>query len=80
MREGCAYCEQTKRFITQRGKTYEVIDMTHNAELGNRVAKAAHSMNVPVVTIADTPEEFTFENMYVGWNIKKLLKFIEETK
>jgi glutaredoxin len=79
MREGCAYCEQTKAQIHKKGGTYILVDMTNNPKLGNEVAKAAHSINVPVVTTAKSPAEFTHENMYVGWNLSKLNQFIERT-
>lgn len=79
-REGCAYCDQTIRYIENHGATYKLIDMTTNQQLGHEVATAAHSINVPVVTIADSPSEFTHENMYVGWNIPKLNQFIKTVK
>jgi len=75
-REGCAYCHQTEQYITKMGGTYRVIDTTNDSVLGNEVAKAALSVNVPVVTIANSPAEFNQDNFYVGWNINKLKKFL----
>lgn len=80
MRDGCAYCSQTKAYITNKGGTYKEVNMTDSPDLGHRVATAAHSSNVPVVTTADTPEAIESGNFYVGWKLQELNRMIEQEK
>lgn len=76
----CAYCAETVRIIESRQGKYRLIDITDDTKLANEVAKASHAMTVPVVTIAESLDDLTHDNFYVGRNNQKLLKFIERTK
>jgi glutaredoxin len=77
--ENCAYCPQTIKYIENKGITPTVIDITHDTELARKVSEAVHSVQVPVVTTAQL-DQLTSDNFYTGWNLRKLNKFIEETK
>lgn len=78
--EKCVYCAQTIKHIESKQAPYKVIDITDDTKLANEVAKATHSLTVPVVTIAPSLDEIEHDNFYVGWNLRKLNKFIQTVK
>lgn len=78
--ESCAYCAETVRTIESKGGNYKLIDITNDIDLANEVANKTHSMTVPVVTIADSLDDLTSDNFYVGRNNVKLMKYIAWSK
>lgn len=78
--EQCAYCIPTVKYIKNHGIEPIVIDITYNTQLANEVSKAVHSMQVPVVTTANSLDEINHDNYFTGWQLSKLNQFIKQVK
>lgn len=65
----CAYCEMVKKFLTGKGKEYEVVNLDEHPELRQQVIEMSGAMTVPVIVVED---EQGGKNITVGWNPAKL--------
>ena len=78
--ETCSYCPQTIKYLENHGVKPKIIDITYNHQLALRVQKATHSVQVPVVTTAESLDDIEHGNFYTGWQLSTLNKFIKSVK
>ena len=60
----CAYCVMVKKFLTMRGREYDVVNLDDSPEIRQSLFEKTRAMTVPIVQVG---EEFV-----VGWNPAKL--------
>ncbi len=66
----CAFCPAVKKFLDEKGVSYEEIDITENPEAAEEMKEKTGQMGVPVTVIG--------EEVVVGYNKNKLEKLLQE--
>lgn len=64
----CAYCVMVKKFLTSRGKEYEVVNLEENPGVRQSLLQRTGAMTVPIIQIG--------EQYVVGWNLPRLSSLI----
>lgn len=60
----CAYCAMVKRFLTSKGKEFNVVNLEDDPEMREKLFKETGAMTVPITQV---------DNEYIiGWNPAKL--------
>lgn len=67
----CAYCVMVKKFLTMKGKEFEVINLDERPELQAEAYALSGALTVPVTTNG--------KSVVVGWNPSKLVSMLNET-
>jgi glutaredoxin-like YruB-family protein len=60
----CPYCNMVKKFLTMKGKEYEVINVEDDLEARQSLFKKTGAMTVPITQVG--------EKFIIGWNPAKL--------
>lgn len=64
----CSYCQMVKKFLTMKGKEYEVVSLDDNPDIRQTLYEKTGAMTVPITQIN--------EDYVIGWNPSKLLALI----
>lgn len=65
----CAYCPMVKKWLTNKGHTYEEVNLDQNPERQAEALKLSGALTVPVTVV--TKHDDTQE-VVVGFNLAKL--------
>jgi glutaredoxin 3 len=68
----CVYCAQVKKFLENKGLTYQLINLDDNPERTNELLELTGQLAVPVTVVADEADENAPKDVTVGWNPAKL--------
>lgn len=60
----CAYCQMVKKFLTMKGKEYQVVNLDNEPEKRQELIEKTGAMTVPVTQVDD--------DYIIGWNPAKL--------
>lgn len=61
----CAYCVMLKKFLSMKGKEFEVVNLDDNPEMRQSLLEKTGAMTVPITKIG--------EEYIIGWNPSKLM-------
>lgn len=61
----CAYCVMVKKFLSMKGKEFNVVNLDDNPDVRQELLNKTGAMTVPITKIG--------EEYIVGWNPGKLV-------
>lgn len=64
----CAYCVMVKKFLTMKGREYEVVNLDDNPERQAEALAISGALTVPVTTDG--------KSVVIGWNPGKLVSLL----
>ena len=64
----CAYCAMVKKYLSSKGKQYDVVNLDDNPSLRQELINKTGAMTVPITQIG--------EDFIVGWQPAKLAALI----
>lgn len=73
-RTTCAYCEQVKKLLDMKGKSYEVINIDNDPEAEASIIAKSGARTVPVVTVRESGGEEQIAS--IGWNPSALMSAV----
>lgn len=73
-RTTCSYCNQVKKLLDMKGKTYSVINIDDDREAEASIIAKSGARTVPVVTVTDDAGDEQVAS--IGWNPGALLSAV----